>query len=97
MGVNYYVCAQCTDIYDDLEGHWQCGCEAWYCEGCVERAVERGSPVALDDNNACIACTSDLNRRTIVTDRDLLRWFIAKHYTSRSAAETAFLVSDLTF
>ena len=84
MGVDYYDCEACGEIYCDCGPCGYCdGCDAMLCIDCYDKSVEKyGKDEEHDHLLKCVLCQKD-----VITDATLVPFLLSLAGMTREQAE----------
>lgn len=82
MGIDYYNCSICEEIFPDVISYGHCSnCDEILCESCMGEQVkkygnpeERSDAAAMYGSHSPIKC--DLCSGEIIQDYDIIQWFV---------------------
>ena len=80
MGVDYYNCSSCNDIFGDCDTYENCeSCGQMLCRKCMAKfGITKSmlNPFEIEDEDEWDACPFCSNK--IISDEDAFRWALVK-------------------
>lgn len=89
MGVDYYTCDVCSEVYCDCGYCGLCEeCSAGLCGDCYDKAIDKYGKDDDGQLNACQICSQD-----VISDKEVLNFMLKKYDVSRADIETEIKVT----